>query len=103
MSRRLSTPYSTKSNLIEAEIETALRAEKERIGEEIRRYPHPIPACDAQFNYLIEQRDQVKKALNQLHTMTANGRVNVETLNTFIDKSTMLNSDVKDAWRLGDG
>ena len=103
MSRRLSTPYPTETTSIEAEIETALRAEKERIGEEIRRYPHPIPACDAQFNYLIEQRDQIKQALNQLHAMTASGDVDVETLNKFVDKSTMLNDDVKDAWRLGDG
>jgi hypothetical protein len=35
-------------------IETALRVEKERISQEIRAYPSPIPACDAQFNCLLE-------------------------------------------------
>jgi hypothetical protein len=33
-----------------------LEAEKERIVEEITQYPPPIPACDAQFNSLLETR-----------------------------------------------
>ena len=96
MSRRVPTPYPTDTRSLEAEIETALRAKKERIAKAIRRYPHPIPACDAQFNYLIEQRDQVKRELNELHTITTSGRVDVETLNSFIDKSKVLDSDVED-------
>lgn len=50
-------------------VEAELRAEKERIADEIRGYPPPIPACDAQFNYLIERRDRVSQELGQLHAI----------------------------------
>lgn len=38
------------------QIEERLEAEKRRIVDEIGSYPHPIPACDAQFNALLEER-----------------------------------------------
>ena len=103
MSTQVSTIYSAEPGSIEAEIEAALRAEKERIGEEIRQYPHPIPTCDAQFNYLIEQRNQVKQELNQLHSITAKGRVDTAALQVFIDKSKLLDRKAIGAWRLGGG
>lgn len=42
-----------------------LIAEKARIEEEIRNYPAPIPACDAQFNYLLERRAEIESALTE--------------------------------------
>jgi hypothetical protein len=33
-----------------------LEAERLRIQHEITSYPAPIPACDAYFNHLLEQR-----------------------------------------------
>ena len=45
-------------------VEGALRSEKARIRREISAYPPPIPACDAQFNYLLEQRNQVAQELS---------------------------------------
>jgi len=36
-----------------------LESEKSRVQEEIRNYPAPIPACDAQFNFLLEERDNL--------------------------------------------
>jgi hypothetical protein len=47
-----------------------LEARKAQVLAEIRSYPPPIPACDAQFNYLLEQRDQLSVALNRLHQLT---------------------------------
>jgi hypothetical protein len=35
------------------------------IDEEIRSYPTPIPRCDAQFNYLYEQRSRLSQALER--------------------------------------
>jgi hypothetical protein len=34
-----------------------------RVHEEIRSYPAPIPACDAQFNHLLKQRDALSSEL----------------------------------------
>ena len=39
-----------------ARIRERLENEMNRVREEIRRYPSPIPACDAQFNYFLESR-----------------------------------------------
>lgn len=40
-----------------------LLAEKARIAAEIRAYPAPIPACDAQFNHLLERRAEIERRL----------------------------------------
>ena len=45
---------------------TQLEAEQRRINEEIKLYPHPIPACDAQFNYLLEERTRIAQELARL-------------------------------------
>jgi hypothetical protein len=41
----------------------ALRQALAKIEAEIRAYPTPIPRCDAQFNFLIEERDRVRRLL----------------------------------------
>jgi len=46
-----------------------LENERHRINEEIRNYPTPIPACDAQFNYLLEERVQIPEELKQLEAL----------------------------------
>jgi hypothetical protein len=43
-----------------------LEKQQQRIYEEIRNYPKPIPACDVQFNYLLEQRAGISDELNRL-------------------------------------
>ena len=43
-----------------------LEAEKRRLDEEIRGYPTPIPRCDAQFNFLFEQREKIVRELSEL-------------------------------------
>lgn len=46
----------------------SLEAELARTYEEISNYPPPIPACDEQFNYLLEKRDQLLRELARLRS-----------------------------------
>ena len=48
------------------EIVVHLRELRERLAEEIRGYPTPIPRCDAQFNHLYEQQGRLLRDLDQL-------------------------------------
>ncbi len=50
-----------------------LSGKKQRILEEIRAYPPPIPACDLQFNGLLEQRDAISRKLERLGEIQAAG------------------------------
>ena len=43
-----------------------LEALAERVADEIRAYPRPITACDAQFNHLLELRRQVPHELERV-------------------------------------
>lgn len=43
-----------------------LQAARQKIAAEISGYPTPIAGCDAQFNHLLAQRQQVTAALEAL-------------------------------------
>lgn len=47
------------------QIIASLEAQRLRIHAEITAYPMPIPACDAHFNHLLEQRARICEALRQ--------------------------------------
>ncbi len=55
----------------------ALRARleqtQEAVAAEIRAYPPPIPACDAQFNHLLARRAVLSKALARLDAVRKDG------------------------------
>lgn len=55
----------------------ALRARldhmQEAVAAEIRAYPPPIPACDAQFNHLLERREALSEALAGLDAARKDG------------------------------
>ena len=38
------------------EVKSQLLQHKQQIFQEINNYPPPIPACDVQFNHLLEER-----------------------------------------------
>ena len=42
-----------------------------RIQAEITNYPMPIPACDAHFNHLLEERARICEELRQAHIAAA--------------------------------
>ena len=48
------------------------------ISRQIRTYPAPIPACDAQFNPLMEQRRLLTRERARLLAVRGNGQVSVE-------------------------
>ena len=79
-------------------IRTYLRSQKDRILEEIRAYPTPIPRCDAQFNHLIEKRERLVQELARLDVAAASstdagdGTVRIEE---FIDSLGYLDDNAK--------
>ena len=63
------------------------------VKEEIRHYPAPIPACDAQFNYLLEQRSHLPQEIARVQAFrqSASQKDARKVLNTFIATSLYLN------------
>ena len=61
---------------------TALRATLEALQqsvvEEIRAYPFPIPACDAQFNRLLELRRLLPEELARLDAASRDAGASIE-------------------------
>lgn len=51
---------------LQREIAEHLRGVRQRLAEEIRAYPTPIPRCDAQFNHLYEQQGRLARDLDRL-------------------------------------
>jgi hypothetical protein len=49
-----------------AELRDLLVRGKRSADAEIRSYPTPIPRCDAQFNYVYEQRARLTEWLNRV-------------------------------------
>ena len=43
-----------------------LESLRSRINDQIAAYPAPIPACDAQFNHLLEERGRIAEELGRL-------------------------------------
>jgi len=43
-----------------------LRGVRERLAEELRSYPTPIPRCDAQFNHLYDQLGRLSRDLDAI-------------------------------------
>ena len=50
-----------------------LQAELDRVQAEIRNYPLPIPACDAYFNHLLEERGRLTDELTRLDAPARGG------------------------------
>lgn len=56
---------------LQREIAEHLRGVRERLAEEIRSYPTPIPRCDAQFNHLYDERARVSGELEAVRAELA--------------------------------
>ena len=50
-------------------IKDGLEARRDAIYEEISHYRAPIPACDVQFNHLLEERSRVFQELSRLNAI----------------------------------
>ena len=49
-----------------ATLRASLEERRKQLDEEIRAYPTPIPRCDAQFNFLMEERSRIVRSLEAL-------------------------------------
>ena len=68
MTHGVATPASADVIRLRAlwtELRDWLVAAKHMADDEIRAYPTPIPRCDAQFNYLYEQRAHLAQWLSR--------------------------------------
>jgi len=76
-------------NAMLTRVRERLEREMNRVRDEIRRYPAPIPACDAQFNYLLESREALSTALARVQTLIADDSRDVVDVSceTFLDSS----------------
>ena len=72
-----------------------LESQETQLRKEIHTYPPPIPACDAQFNYLLEKRDRLPIELNRLHKLSQQDEF-ADALVTFLETSTLIQDDVKE-------
>lgn len=75
-----------------------LQKEIHRVHDEIRNYPAPIPACDVQFNFLLEEREALSSELARARecmkedTDTGDARSSVDA---FLKFSTYLGDSAK--------
>jgi hypothetical protein len=78
-------------------IENDLEAQRLRIYEEIKNYPRPIPACDLQFNHLLEKRAGILQEMDRMHEAQEErlgGALNL--LQNFIRASSYLDGEVRE-------
>ena len=73
------------------QIRAHLEAERTRLYREAAVYPTPIPRCDQQFNYLIEQRDRISGELDRIDSAAGS----VAALEAFIEASAFVDDDMK--------
>jgi hypothetical protein len=66
-SRELSSS-TTDAQSIWRQIRAHLEEARQRLSTEISNYPAPRPACDADFNHLLEERARIADELNRLPT-----------------------------------
>lgn len=50
-------------------VRDALEARQRALRAQINAYPPPIPACDAQFNHLLDQRRALAEELRDLDAL----------------------------------
>ncbi|MDQ5845434.1 MAG: hypothetical protein M3539_09090 [Acidobacteriota bacterium] len=90
----------TESTLLQAlwkSIKDRLENERHRVNEEIRNYPTPIPACDAQFNYLLEEQAKIAQEMDRLKALSKGSftREDVELIDEFIRTSNYITGDAE--------
>lgn len=67
------TTSKGRTEAVWAAIREHLDGLKAPINRAIRDTPPPIPACDARFNHLLEQRSAIVRDLNRLASLQSRG------------------------------
>ncbi|GAB4229991.1 MAG: hypothetical protein Kow0032_11520 [Methyloligellaceae bacterium] len=73
-------------------VEAGLMARKREIEAEIAAYPAPIPACDAQFNHLLEMQRLVRSELQRLELARREAGESTQAVAAFLANSRILES-----------
>lgn len=84
-------------------IKICLEAKRDAIYEEISYYRAPIPACDVQFNHLLEERSRVFQELSQVNSLAAQAQAGDDPqplLEEFLTTSTCLDTASKQHLRI---
>jgi hypothetical protein len=79
-------------------IEAHLENERRRVHDEIRKYPPPIPACDQDFNYLLEKRAQITDELGRLRETGMAGIApedSIKLIDEFVNASNCIDDEMK--------
>ena len=81
-----------------------LNAERAGINDQIGIYPHPIPACDLQFNYLLDERAKISRELNHVNAMLvkwSSGGIEFKDIEQLIKSSSHIDDEMADRLRSG--
>ena len=71
-------------------IRQRLAAEKARVARAIADYPAPIPACDEQFNHLLERRRSLGEEINRADRLCRDENASIDD---FVRSSPCLQAD----------
>ena len=86
-------------------VKRCLEAKRRPVEEEIRRYPAPIAGCDAQFNYLLEQRAILSRELVRLDAAAkaagAHAECEAEAVEAFLRSSACIDAETAEKLRSG--
>jgi len=75
-----------------------LEEKRRPVQDEIRKYPPPIPACDAHFNHLLDQRSALSRELVRLDTVSrGEGGSRIAGIEDFIRSSPCVDAETKRA------
>lgn len=75
------------------EVRTHLENLKKDIYNKIQSYPAPIPACDQQFNYLLEERTKVSLEIRKLNQVSHEDHIG--PIQEFIKNSPLINDQLE--------
>ncbi|MGC2518689.1 MAG: hypothetical protein WA373_06235 [Burkholderiales bacterium] len=84
------------------EVRGQLEKRRDRIFEEIGKYPRPIPGCDQQFNHLLDQREQISRELDRMDALSRESltrRDGIELVDEFIRSSACIDDEAGQAIR----
>lgn len=90
-----SNPNHNNLESILQEIRGHLETKKRQIADEILHYPPPIPACDAQFNYLLEERARISQELGHLNALAQESLTHLNPVR-LVEEFIALSRDVDD-------
>ncbi|MBI3992373.1 MAG: hypothetical protein HY342_03795 [Candidatus Lambdaproteobacteria bacterium] len=70
---------------------------KNAVREQIWNYPPPIPACDQQFNYLLEQQDLLSQEIARLDAIIRDRQPADQgaSIDDFVSTSKFIDNEAK--------